>query len=57
MSFQSLGFLAFLAVTLAVCLPVGRRSPRGGAALLAIESRGANLEDYFLSMIGGVRHA
>ena len=29
MSFQSLGFLAFLAVTLAVCLPVGRRSPRG----------------------------
>ena len=38
MSFQSLGFLAFLAVTLAVCLPVGRRSPRGGAALLTIAS-------------------
>ena len=30
MSFQSLGFLAFLAVTLAVCLPAGRRSPRAG---------------------------
>lgn len=38
MSFQSLGFLAFLAVTLAACLPVGRRSPRGGAALLTIAS-------------------
>ena len=29
----------------------------GGVALRAIQSRGANLEDYFLSMIGGVRHA
>ena len=29
----------------------------GGVALQSIESRGANLEDYFLSMIGGVRHA
>ena len=29
----------------------------GGVALQGIESRGANLEDYFLSMIGGVRHA
>ena len=38
MSFQSLGFLAFLMVTLAVCLPAGRRSPRAGAALLTIAS-------------------
>ena len=29
----------------------------GGVSLRGIESRGANLEDYFLSMIGGVRHA
>ena len=29
----------------------------GGVALQSIQSRGANLEDYFLSMIGGVRHA
>ena len=29
----------------------------GGVALQGIESRGANLEDYLLSMIGGVRHA
>ena len=29
----------------------------GGVALRSLESRGANLEDYFLSMIGGVRHA
>ena len=29
----------------------------GGVAIRGIESRGANLEDYFLSMIGGVRHA
>ena len=29
----------------------------GGVALQGIESRGANLEDYFLAMIGGVRHA
>ena len=29
----------------------------GGVALRGIESRGADLEDYFLSMIGGVRHA
>ena len=36
---------------------VSRVLVEGGAALLAIESRGANLEDYFLSMIGGVRHA
>ena len=27
----------------------------GGVALLGVENRGANLEDYFLSMIGGVR--
>ena len=32
MSFQSLGFLGFLAAALAVCLPAGRRSPRAGAA-------------------------
>ena len=38
MSFQSLGFLAFLTAALAVCLPAGRRSPRGGAALLATAS-------------------
>ena len=36
---------------------VSRVLVEGGAALLSIESRGANLEDYFLSMIGGVRHA
>ena len=36
---------------------VARVLVEGGAALLSIESRGANLEDYFLSMIGGVRHA
>ena len=29
----------------------------GGVALQGIESRGANLADYFLAMIGGVRHA
>ena len=29
----------------------------GGVSLRSLESRGANLEDYFLSMIGGVRHA
>ena len=29
----------------------------GGVSLRGIESRGADLEDYFLSMIGGVRHA
>ena len=29
----------------------------GGVAIQGIESRGANLEDYFLAMIGGVRHA
>ena len=29
----------------------------GGVALQGIESRWANLEDYFLAMIGGVRHA
>ena len=29
----------------------------GGVSLQGIESRGADLEDYFLSMIGGVRHA
>lgn len=36
---------------------VSRVLVEGGAALRSIESRGANLEDYFLSMIGGVRHA
>ena len=36
---------------------VARVLVEGGAALLSLESRGANLEDYFLSMIGGVRHA
>lgn len=36
MSFQSLGFLVFLAVTAAVCLTLGRRSPAAGRrALLA----------------------
>ena len=34
MSFQSLSFLAFLTVTLAVCLPMARRSRRGGALCL-----------------------
>ena len=38
MSFQSLGFLAFLMSTLAVCLPAGRHSPRADAALLTIAS-------------------
>lgn len=28
----------------------------GGVALSAMERKGANLEDYFLSLIGGVRH-
>ena len=36
---------------------VARVLVEGGVALLSLESRGANLEDYFLSMIGGVRHA
>ena len=36
---------------------VARALVEGGVGLLSIESRGANLEDYFLSMIGGVRHA
>ena len=38
MSFQSLGFWAFLALALAVCLTAGRRSPRTGAALLTAAS-------------------
>ena len=36
---------------------VAKALVEGGVGLLSIESRGANLEDYFLSMIGGVRHA
>ncbi len=36
---------------------VARVLVEGGVALRSLESRGANLEDYFLSMIGGVRHA
>ena len=36
---------------------VARVLVEGGVALRSIESRGANLEDYFLSMIGGIRHA
>ncbi|OUN23778.1 bacitracin ABC transporter ATP-binding protein [Flavonifractor sp. An82] len=36
---------------------VSRVLVEGGVALHSLESRGANLEDYFLSMIGGVRHA
>ena len=36
---------------------VARVLVEGGVALQSIQSRGANLEDYFLSMIGGVRHA
>ena len=36
---------------------VARALVDGGVALRSLESRGANLEDYFLSMIGGVRHA
>ena len=36
---------------------VARVLVEGGVALRSMESRGANLEDYFLSMIGGVRHA
>ena len=38
MSFQSLSFFAFLAVTLTVCLTAGRRSSEAGAALLAVAS-------------------
>lgn len=38
MSFQSLAFFAFLAAVLAVCLPVGRRSRRAGAAALTAAS-------------------
>ena len=36
MSFQSLSFLAFLAVSAAVCLTLGRRSGRAGAAALGL---------------------
>ncbi len=36
---------------------VAKALVEGGVGLQSIESRGANLEDYFLSMIGGVRHA
>ena len=36
---------------------VARALVDGGVALRSLESRGANLEDYFLAMIGGVRHA
>ena len=36
MSFQSFGFLAFLAVTLAVCLTAGRRDRRAGRLLLTL---------------------
>ena len=36
MSFQSLSFLAFLAVTLGVCLPLGRRNLRWGQAVLTL---------------------
>ena len=43
MSFQSLGFWAFLALALAVCLTAGRRSPRAGAALgLGVETSQKN---------------
>jgi ABC-2 type transport system ATP-binding protein len=35
---------------------VTRALVEGGVAVQGIYSRGANLEDYFLSMIGGVRH-
>ena len=38
MSFQSLSFLGFLAVTLAACLLLGRRSPRTGGVLLTVAS-------------------
>ena len=34
MSFQSFGFLAFLAVTCAVCVGVGRNRPAAGKVLL-----------------------
>lgn len=36
MSFQSLSFLAFLVVTLGVCLPLGRRNLRWGQAALTL---------------------
>ena len=36
MSFQSLSFLAFLAVTLGVCLPLGRRNLRWGQTALTL---------------------
>ena len=35
---------------------VTRALVEGGVAVQGVHSRGANLEDYFLSMIGGVRH-
>ncbi len=35
---------------------VTRAMVESGVSLQSIESRGADLEDYFLSMIGGVRH-
>ena len=36
---------------------VARAMVEGGVTLSALESRGANLEDYFLNLIGGARHA
>ena len=35
---------------------VTRALVEGGVSLGGVEGRGANLEDYFLSMIGGARH-
>ena len=35
---------------------VARVLVEDGVALRGVESRGANLEDYFLNLIGGVRH-
>ncbi len=36
---------------------VAKALVEGGVSLRGVESRGANLEDYFLNLIGGVRHA
>ncbi len=36
---------------------IARAMVEAGVTLSALESRGANLEDYFLNLIGGARHA
>lgn len=49
MTFQSLSFLAFLAVTVAACLTVGRRAPWRGRLLLTL----ACLVFYIMGGVGG----